>query len=155
MPRSSGRRSSPTRASSPSRRPSPPPQQKAAPPPPQPPAPIAAQPAAVGQPMSPGGGLMANIASTAAGVAIGHTIGHAITGAFSGGSDAVAEPAPAQAQAPQPINLQQANYQRPVGGGYCEQEFQQFIRCTQEQPDISLCSGYNELLKECKLRQNI
>src|SRR5205823_802002 len=146
---------SPMRAGSPSRRPSPPPQQKAAPPPPQPPAPVAAPPAAVGQPMSPGGGLMANIASTAAGVAIGHTIGHAITGAFSGGSDAVAEPAPAQAQAPQPINLQQANYQRPIGGGYCEQEFQQFIRCTQEQPDISLCSGYNELLKDCKLRHNI
>ncbi|XP_025721721.1 coiled-coil-helix-coiled-coil-helix domain-containing protein 2-like [Callorhinus ursinus] len=56
--------------------------------------PAAAPPAAVGSPAAvprqPG--LMAQMATTAAGVAVGsavgHTIGHAITGGFSGGGNA-------------------------------------------------------------------
>lgn len=103
-----------------------------------------------------GPGLMAQMAATAGGVAIGsavgHTVGHALTGAFSSSdSQPQEQAAPQQSMAQQPAYGQQ---QRPIGGGMCEQEFQQFIRCTQEQPDISLCSGYNELLKECKLRAN-
>lgn len=115
--------------------------------------PAAPPPAAVGQPVaSQGPGLMAQMAATAGGVAIGsavgHTIGHAITG---GGSAAAAQPESVAPVQQQPAYGQQ---QRPIGGGMCEQEFQQFIRCTQEQADISLCSGYNELLKECKIRNN-
>lgn len=115
--------------------------------------PAAPPPAAVGQPAaSQGPGLMAQMAATAGGVAIGsavgHTIGHALTG---GGGSAAAQEAVAPVQQESSYGQQQ---QRPIGGGMCEQEFQQFIRCTQEQSDISLCSGYNELLKECKFRNN-
>lgn len=155
--RSSPSRMSPARSARPAQRASPPP---APAPARQQTLPAAAPaPAAVGQPvMSQGPGLMGQMAATAGGVAIGsavgHTIGHALTGAFSGGGSEA--PAPAvdhyQGQQQQPM---QSNYQRPMGGGYCEQEFQQFLRCTQEQPDISLCSGFNEVLKECKLRNNI
>jgi len=135
------------------------PVQRAAPPPQRSVVPAAAPPAAVGQPaMSQGPGLMGQMAATAGGVAIGsavgHTIGHALTGGFSGGNEAAA-PAPAQEVQQNYAPGTQSGYQRPIGGGYCEQEFQQFIRCTQDQPDISLCSGFNEVLKECKLRNNV
>lgn len=149
--RSSPSRMSPTRSARPAQRASPPPAPR------QQTLPAAPAPAAVGQPaMSQGPGLMGQMAATAGGVAIGsavgHTIGHALTGAFSGGGSEGPAPAVDQYQGQQ--QPMQSNYQRPVGGGYCEQEFQQFIRCTQEQPDISLCSGFNEVLKECKLRNN-
>ena len=96
---------------------------------------------------------MAQMAATAGGVAIGSAVGHAVGHALTGGGSAApaAEAAAVQPQA-QPVYAQP---QRAIGGGICEQEFQQFIRCTQEQADISLCSGYNELLKECKLRNNV
>lgn len=85
---------------------------------------------------------MANIASTAAGVAIGHTIGHALTGAFSGGSDA-----------PAPVENSVAPQQQSEGSANpCEREFHRFIECTQEQSDISLCEGFNQVLKDCKVR---
>lgn len=94
---------------------------------------------------------MAQMAATAGGVAIGSAVGHTIGHALTGGGSAAAQEAvgPAQEQAPSYGQPQQR-----IGGGMCEQEFQQFIRCTQEQSDISLCSGYNELLKECKFRNN-
>lgn len=113
--------------------------------------PAAAPPAAVGQPVAPQGpGLMAQMAATAGGVAIGSAVGHTIGHALTGGGSAAAQEV-AQVPQEQPAYGQP---QRPIGGGMCEQEFQQFIRCTQEQSDISLCSGYNELLKECKIRNN-
>uniref|UniRef100_A0A674HEE4 Coiled-coil-helix-coiled-coil-helix domain containing 10 n=1 Tax=Taeniopygia guttata TaxID=59729 RepID=A0A674HEE4_TAEGU len=72
------------------------------------PAPAAPVPAA--QPAQPG--LMAQMASTAAGVAVGSAVGHvvgsAITGVFSGGSSEPARPA-APAQEPRAA-LQQAPY---------------------------------------------
>lgn len=112
------------------------------------PAPVAQQPTAVAQPMpSAGGGLLGQMAATAGGVAIGHTLGHALTGAFSGGSGGeVAQAAPAQAA---PLNEAQA---RQYGQNPCEFETKQFLDCTQNQFDITLCEGFNQVLKECKAR---
>lgn len=141
--RGGGRSASPSRRSpSPAaRRPAPAPVQTKAP------APIPPQTTAVA-PTAPamGGGMMASIASTAAGVAIGHTVGHAITGAFSGGSDAPAPVDDSVAQSQQPMSQQQRS------ANPCEQEFQRFLECTQEQSDISLCEGFNQVFKDCKLR---
>lgn len=59
------------------------------------PVPAAAPPSAVAAPAPKQPGLMAQMATTAAGVAVGsavgHTIGHALTGGFGGGSSS--EPA--------------------------------------------------------------
>lgn len=56
--------------------------------------PAAAPPSAVATPAPRQPGLMAQMATTAAGVAVGsavgHTIGHAITGGFSGGGSSEA-----------------------------------------------------------------
>ncbi|XP_064024367.1 coiled-coil-helix-coiled-coil-helix domain-containing protein 10, mitochondrial isoform X2 [Pogoniulus pusillus] len=110
------------------------------------PAPAAPMPAA--QPAQPG--LMAQMASTAAGVAVGSAVGHvvgsAITGAFSGGSS---EPAKAAAAAPAQPVYQQSPY------GPCHYEIKQFLECATNQKDLTLCEGFNEALKQCKYSNGV
>ncbi|XP_036249320.1 coiled-coil-helix-coiled-coil-helix domain-containing protein 10, mitochondrial [Molothrus aeneus] len=111
------------------------------------PAPAAPMPAA--QPAQPG--LMAQMASTAAGVAVGSAVGHvvgsAITGVFSGGSS---EPAKAAAPAQEPpAVLQQSPY------GPCHYEMKQFLECATNQRDLTLCEGFNEALKQCKYSNGV
>ncbi|XP_067132127.1 coiled-coil-helix-coiled-coil-helix domain-containing protein 2-like isoform X1 [Centruroides vittatus] len=93
------------------------------------------------QPKQPG--LMAQMATTAAGVAVGsavgHTLGHALTGGLGGGSQ---EAAPAQAA---PAQQEQLSPSTP-----CQFELKQFLDCAQNY-DLTLCEGFNEALKQCKL----
>ena len=68
-------------------------------------------------------------------------MGHALTGAFSGGNSASSEQQPvAQQQQPE------RNPQNP-----CEMEMKQFLECANQQSDITLCQGFNEALKQCKM----
>ncbi|EHH58497.1 hypothetical protein EGM_08363 [Macaca fascicularis] len=110
--------------------------------------PAAAPPSAVGcpaaAPQQPG--LMAQMATTGAGVAVGsavgHTLGHTITGGFSGGSNA--EPA-----------RPDITYQEPQGAQLVQQQqpffyaIKQVLECAENQDDIKLCEGFNEVLKQC------
>ncbi|XP_075291118.1 coiled-coil-helix-coiled-coil-helix domain-containing protein 2 [Opisthocomus hoazin] len=112
-------------------------------------APAAPVPAA--QPAQPG--LMAQMASTAAGVAVGSAVGHvvgsALTGAFSGGSsDSAKAAAPAQEPGQQPLH-QQSPY------GPCHYEMKQFLECATNQRDLTLCEGFNEALKQCKYSNGV
>ncbi|NXQ57925.1 CHCH2 protein, partial [Anthoscopus minutus] len=111
---------------------------------PAPASPAPAAPAPAAQPAQPG--LMAQMASTAAGVAVGSAVGHvvgsAITGVFSGGSSEPAKAAP-PAQEPRPL-MQQSPY------GPCHYEMKQFLECATNQRDLTLCEGFNEALKQCK-----
>merc|ERR1711997_88192 len=92
--------------------------------------------------------MMQQMAVTAGGVAIGNVAGTALTGMIFGSGPAAAAqdpvaPAPVAAPvaaAPTPIPEQQL----------CSMELQDFIRCTQSQSDVTLCQGFNEVLKECK-----
>ncbi|NXT29928.1 CHCH2 protein, partial [Syrrhaptes paradoxus] len=118
---------------------------RAAPPAPASPPPAAPVPAA--QPAQPG--LMAQMATTAAGVAVGSAVGHvvgsALTGAFSGGSSEPAKAAaPAQEPRPQPLLQPSSPY------GPCHYEMKQFLECATNQSDLTLCEGFNEALKQCK-----
>lgn len=111
------------------------------------PVPVQRPATAVGAPApSQGPGLLGQMAATAGGVAIGsavgHTIGHALTGGFSGSNSA--EAAPVAAQQPQ-------QHQQQEGMNPCQMELKQFIDCTQNY-DLSLCEGFNEVLKQCKLQ---
>ncbi|XP_078599367.1 putative coiled-coil-helix-coiled-coil-helix domain-containing protein CHCHD2P9, mitochondrial [Branchiostoma floridae x Branchiostoma japonicum] len=106
------------------------------------------------QPVSQGPGLMGQMAATAGGVAIGSVIGHAVTGAFSGGGgssqsqpDVTYQEQPAQQQQQQQPNQQQ---QQPCGW-----EIQQFLQCAQSQSDISLCEGFNEAIRQCKVANGL
>uniref|UniRef100_A0A8C0JUD1 Coiled-coil-helix-coiled-coil-helix domain containing 2 n=1 Tax=Canis lupus dingo TaxID=286419 RepID=A0A8C0JUD1_CANLU len=127
------------------------PQMRAAPrpaPAAQPPA--AAPPSAVGSPAAPRQpGLMAQMATTAAGVAVGsavgHTIGHAITGGFGGGSNT--EPSRPDITYQEPQGTQPA-YQQQFGP--CHYEMKQFLECAQNQGDLKLCEGFSEVLKQCR-----
>lgn len=111
-------------------------------------------PPAATQPRQPG--MFAQMATTAAGVAVGsavgHTLGAAMVGGMSGGGSQ--EAAPAQPQDQQMMYQQQPMYsqqQQPQPGGPCAAQLQQFLQCTQTQADITLCQGFNEALRECKL----
>ncbi|XP_015605404.1 coiled-coil-helix-coiled-coil-helix domain-containing protein 2 [Cephus cinctus] len=127
---------------------------RAAPPPAQPPAttaPAASTPM-VAQPQGPS--LMGQMAATAGGVAIGsavgHTIGHAMTGLFSGGSSEAAAPAVQGAPAQQSAVGAPA---QPTGA--CAWEVKQFLECAQNQSDLTLCEGFNEALRQCKVANHI
>jgi len=89
---------------------------------------------------------MAQMAATAGGVAIGsavgHTIGHALTGGMGGGSSEAA----AQQEPQQQSYQQQPNQQNDP----CNFELRQFLDCSQSY-DLSLCEGFNEALKSCRL----
>ncbi|KAK1344864.1 hypothetical protein QTO34_013568, partial [Cnephaeus nilssonii] len=117
----------------------------------QPPAPAA--PSAVGAPAAAPRqpGLMAQMATTAAGVAVGsavgHTLGHAITGGFGGGSNA--EPARPDITYQEPQGTQ-AYQQQQQQFGPCHYEMKQFLDCAQNQGDLKLCEGFSEVLKQCK-----
>ncbi|KAM9792752.1 coiled-coil-helix-coiled-coil-helix domain-containing protein 10, mitochondrial [Neosynchiropus ocellatus] len=106
---------------------------------PPPPASLAPAPAA-----SQGPGLMAQMATTAAGVAVGSAVGHvvggALTGAFSGSSSPEAAK-PVYQEPPRPAAAQP---------GPCHFEVKQFLDCATNQNDLSLCEGFSEALKQCK-----
>ncbi|XP_050541225.1 coiled-coil-helix-coiled-coil-helix domain-containing protein 2 [Daktulosphaira vitifoliae] len=106
------------------------------------------QPTQVGAPAPQQPGLFAQMAATAGGVAvgsaIGHTVGHAVTGLFSGGSSH--DEVPQQVQPIQSMPVDQSNQQ----GGACAFEIKQFLQCAQNTDDISLCSGFNEAIRQCK-----
>ncbi|KAM6985911.1 coiled-coil-helix-coiled-coil-helix domain-containing protein 10, mitochondrial [Aplochiton taeniatus] len=112
-----------------------------------PPAALAPAPAT-----SQGPGLMAQMATTAAGVAVGSAVGHvmgsALTGAFSGGSSSSSEPAkPAYQEAPRPA--------APSQPGPCHFEVRQFLDCATTQADLTMCEGFNEALKQCKFSHGV
>ncbi len=99
-------------------------------------------------------GLFAQMAATAGGVAVGsavgHTVGAALTGAFSGNSSNAPQQQPQQQQPQQTYQQPQQYNQNP-----CFQQLQQFLECTQGSSDITMCQGFNDALKDCKLRYGL
>merc|ERR1712168_1110601 len=101
---------------------------------------------------------MAQMAATAGGVAIGSTVGHVVGHALTGGSSS-SEPAPAPQQyAPPPQQYapppQYGAPQQPMSGP-CSMEVKQFLDCANTQSDLTLCDGFNEVLKQCKVSNNM
>lgn len=78
----------------------------------------------------------------------GHAVSGALFGGHGGGSEQTAYQ---QDAAPAPYQ----GYDQPTSGqqmqGPCQFEMQQFIECAQNQRDITLCQGFNEALRQCKL----
>uniref|UniRef100_A0A1A8G478 Coiled-coil-helix-coiled-coil-helix domain containing 2 n=1 Tax=Nothobranchius korthausae TaxID=1143690 RepID=A0A1A8G478_9TELE len=155
MPR--GSRSRTSRMAPPARAPpSPPPMARAAPPPASShaPVPMQAPPSALGAPAAAPRqpGLLAQMATTAAGVAVGsavgHTLGHAMTGAFSGGNS---EPAKPDVTYQEPYQQQPQQQQQQA----CSYEMKQFLECAQNQSDLKLCEGFSEVLKQCRFANGL
>ncbi|XP_059191197.1 coiled-coil-helix-coiled-coil-helix domain-containing protein 10, mitochondrial [Centropristis striata] len=101
---------------------------------------------------SQGPGLMAQMATTAAGVAVGSAVGHvvgsALTGAFSGSSSS-------SSSEPAKPTLQEPPRPAPAQPGPCHFEVKQFLDCATNQTDLSLCEGFNEALKQCKYSHGV
>uniref|UniRef100_A0A452I3W5 CHCH domain-containing protein n=1 Tax=Gopherus agassizii TaxID=38772 RepID=A0A452I3W5_9SAUR len=120
-------------------------QMRAAPPPPaaHAPVPAPAPASAVASPAPRQPGLMAQMATTAAGVAVGsavgHTLGHAMTGRFGGGSSS---------EAARP----DITYQKPQAA---QPEMKQLLECAQNQSDLKLCEGFSEVLKQCRFANGL
>ncbi|XP_038053797.1 coiled-coil-helix-coiled-coil-helix domain-containing protein 2-like [Patiria miniata] len=121
------------------------------------PVPAQAQPSAMAP--SRGPGLLGQMAATAGGVAIGSAVGHTIGAAMTGGHG---QQQPDVTYQEQPPMQQQQPYQQPyqqqqdsLQGGGCRYELQQFLNCAQSQHDITLCEGFNEALKQCKVSHGI
>ena len=91
------------------------------------------------------------MAATAGGVAIGSTVGHVvgnmITGGGSSSSSAPAPSAPAAAATAPAVAGE--------NGGPCAAEIKDFIKCATDQADLSLCQGFNDVLKECKAKHSL
>merc|ERR1712071_222605 len=69
---------------------------------------------------------------------------------ISGGSSAPAAAAPAPvAAAPQPYYAAPQAQPQEMGGP-CAYEMKEFLQCSQTQNDISLCTGFNEALRQCR-----
>ncbi|XP_058710318.1 coiled-coil-helix-coiled-coil-helix domain-containing protein 2 [Poecile atricapillus] len=117
--------------------------------------PAAAPPSAVAAPAPKQPGLMAQMATTAAGVAVGsavgHTIGHAITGGFSGGGSSEAARPDITYQEPRAAEAAQQQQQY----GPCQYEIKQFLECAQNQTDLKLCEGFSEVLKQCRVANGL
>ncbi|EDW84512.1 uncharacterized protein Dwil_GK14164 [Drosophila willistoni] len=98
------------------------------------------------------GDVFKDMAATATGVAVGSAVGHAvgagITGAFSGrGQAARAEPAAEQTQAQRRSEL--------VEDGPCSFEIRQFLKCSEENSDLTVCQSFNEAMQRCRQRYNL
>lgn len=62
---------------------------------------------------------------------------------FGGGSNNEVQ---SQAQPVQAMPMEQSRPQE----GACAFEVKQFLQCAQNNDDISLCSGFNEAIRQCK-----
>jgi hypothetical protein len=84
----------------------------------------------------------------AVGSAVGSVVGHAVTGMMGGSSSTSSAPATTTtAAAPTTAAPTTTEITGP-----CAAEIKDFIRCAQNQSDLSLCQGFNEALKECKMK---
>ena len=77
---------------------------------------------------------------------------------MTGGGSQPAEQAPAAApeqQYGQPMQQYGQPMQQQQGFNPCEFEMKEFMQCAQNQQDLALCQGFNEVLRSCKLRHGL
>ncbi|EDX15077.1 coiled-coil-helix-coiled-coil-helix domain-containing protein 10, mitochondrial [Drosophila simulans] len=78
----------------------------------------------------------AHAAGVAAGSAVGHAIGSGITGLLRRGD-------------------QQPRHSDLVEEGPCAKEMKQFLKCIEENYDLSVCKEFNDAVRRCHRQNNI
>lgn len=68
---------------------------------------------------------------------------------FSGGGGS--NEVPQAGAAPVPQQQEYYGAQRAEPTGPCAWEIKEFLQCAQGQSDLTLCDGFNEALRQCKL----
>jgi len=103
--------------------------------------------------------MMKQMAAMAGGVAVGSAVGHvagsAITGMMGGGGSSQPQQDQYQQQPQGYPPQQQYAPQQQDPQGACAWEIKSFIQCAQTQSDLTLCDGFNEALKQCKMANGI
>merc|ERR1719442_367500 len=100
--------------------------------------------------------MAATAGGVAVGSAVGHVVGSAITGGMGGGGGHSQPEQYQQQQQQQPAYQQQPHGQQPQEPqGACAWEIKSFIQCAQQQSDLSLCEGFNEALRQCKMSNGL
>ena len=77
------------------------------------------------------------------------------SGGSSSNAPQEAAPQEYQPQAQAPASPYGYQHQEQQQGGPCQFEMNQFIQCTQGQSDITLCQGFNEALKQCRMNNGM
>lgn len=75
-----------------------------------------------------------------------------MTGMFSGGGDKEVQQ---QQAAPAPPAQQYGAPQQQQSQNPCGFQLDQFLSCAQNQHDLTLCDGFNEALRQCKVQYNM
>lgn len=75
-----------------------------------------------------------------------------MTGMFSGGGDK--EVQQQQQHQDAPVQQYAAPAQQQQQQNPCAYQLDQFLSCAQNQHDLTLCDGFNEALRQCKVQYN-
>lgn len=73
-----------------------------------------------------------------------------MTGMFSGGGDKEVQ----QQHQDAPVQQYAAPAQQQQQQNPCAYQLDQFLSCAQNQHDLTLCDGFNEALRQCKVQYN-
>lgn len=109
--------------------------------------------------------MLAQGAALGAGAAVGSTMVHGAMGMMGGGSDRHRDEGGMQQQGGQNQAMDQASPYGAQGGAMAQQnqqmqnpcayQLQDFLNCTQQQSDLSLCTAFNDVYKQCKLNNGM
>ncbi|KAH8306193.1 hypothetical protein KR018_003668 [Drosophila ironensis] len=80
--------------------------------------------------------MAAQMAGMAAGSAVGHAVGSGIVGLFRDPKDTV-------------------KHSTLVPEGPCAFEMKQFLKCTEENADLSVCKEFNDAVRNCHKQYNL
>lgn len=74
-----------------------------------------------------------------------------MTGMFSGGGDKEVQQ---QQHQEAPVQQYAASAQQQQQQNPCAYQLDQFLSCAQNQHDLTLCDGFNDALRQCKVQYN-
>ncbi|KAI0981605.1 hypothetical protein GJ496_000799 [Pomphorhynchus laevis] len=82
------------------------------------------------------------MAATEAEVAVGSTVGHVAADSLLGDRS-------------EGTSVEQLTPQTELSANPCYDSINNFLRCIEENNDVSMCQGFSEVLKECKARHGL
>merc|ERR1711879_62582 len=113
--------------------------------------PAAAPPAASSGPSMMG--MVGQGMALGAGAAVGSSMVHGAMNMMSGGGSSSEAP---PAQAPPAASPYAAQQPTPVAqANPCQEQLNQFMQCSQQNSDLSLCAPFNDIYRDCKLAHGL
>lgn len=99
-------------------------------------------------------GMVASGMAMGAGAAVGSSMVHGAMGMMSGSGSSSDNQQ--QQQQDQQAAPQSAYAAQPVAhSNPCQEQLNQFMNCSQQNSDLSLCSPFNDIYRDCKLSHGL